>query len=122
MGKKTIEISLRDGKLYYKDSEDNHGRYIQTHLNPQDEVVWELAKDSGIKELKNVDINGTADFFEKPPSQVGPTQWNARVGNLSEGEVTYLFTYISADGTTATSSFIASSSVKTEDPPALLIP
>jgi hypothetical protein len=122
MGKKTIEISLRDGKLYYKDSEDNQGRYIQTHLNPEDEVVWELAKDSGIKELKNVEIDGTADFFEKQPTQVTPGQWNARVGNLSEGEVTYLFTYIGADGITATSSFMASSSVKTEDPPALLIP
>jgi hypothetical protein len=93
MARITIEISLKDNKLYYQDSESHSGFKIETHVKPEDEIVWFTKPDSGIIDLKNPKITGSPGFFEKEPTQVSKTQWNARVGEIKEGLVTYDFKY-----------------------------
>lgn len=118
----TIVISLRDGKLYYQDSESHSGFKIETHVQPQDEIEWIAEPGSGIEELKDPVITGTPGFFEKEPSRVGPTQWNARAGNINEGNITYNFSFKSNGAKISVLKSAIPDTAKDNDPPGLLIP
>lgn len=124
MARITIEISLKDNKLYYQDSESQSGFKIETHVKPEDEIVWFTKPDSGIKKLLRPKISGIAGFFEKEPSQVSDTQWNARAGNLELGEMKYDFGYVPSNPIekSAINQASGQEKVNDEDTPGLLMP
>jgi hypothetical protein len=123
MARITIEISLKDNELYYQDSESHSGFKIETHVKPEDEIEWVAEPGSGIKDIKKLDITGTPGFFEKEPSRVSATQWNARVGNIVEGKVTYVITYL--NGSKSNDSLTQTSAVEQlndEKSPVIMLP
>jgi len=121
MGKITIEISVKDGKLYYKDSEDNQGSTITTHAKSGDKIIWIAAEDSEIKDLTGINITGTTGYFKKGPSKKGQKKWKATIGKIDTGEIDY---YIFYDNTTspATKSLIVDSNDADELPPKIKTP
>jgi hypothetical protein len=124
MARITIEISLKDNELYYQDSESHSGFKIETHVKPEDEIVWFTKPDSGIEKLTRPIISGTAGFFEKEPSPASDTQWNARAGDISVGGMKYQFGYepSSSIKNSALAQAGGAERVNEEDTPGLLMP
>jgi hypothetical protein len=124
MGKVTIYISLVDGKLMYRDSEKDHGKTIQTSVDPGDTVIWKLDKCSGIKELKKIEIlSGPKYFFGKQPKKQDFNEWKAEVSDLATGGITYKPEYSVCEELMVTKSVKAGkeSEPKAEDPPAISV-
>ncbi|MFT3739054.1 MAG: hypothetical protein QM786_09870 [Breznakibacter sp.] len=89
MGKITIYLSLKDGELDYRDSENHKGQTITTSVDPGDKIVWKLDQCSGIKEITNITINGPEDFFKEGPEQKDFDTWKAEVSKRATGEIEY---------------------------------
>ncbi len=89
MTKVTIYLSLQDGKLYYRDSEDNSGDKITTPVKPGTKIEWRLDKNSGINNLTGINIDGDANFFKKGPCKEDWDCWSAQVGKETEGTISY---------------------------------
>lgn len=90
MGKITIYLSLKDGELVYRDSEDHKGQTITTQVDPGDKITWKLDQCSGIKEITNITIRGTKGFFKEAPEKKDFDTWKAEVSKKAKGEIEYV--------------------------------
>lgn len=90
MGKVKIYVSLREGELYYRDSEEHKGHAIESSVDPGDSITWKLDQCSGIKEIKNITIVGEKDFFKDGPEQKDFDSWKADVSKKAKGEIAYV--------------------------------
>lgn len=124
MGKVKIYLSIVDGTLYYRDSEDDHGHKIDSTVDPGDKVVWKLDKDSGIEEITDIKINGSSDFFSKGPTKKDSSKWKAVVSEQATGTIEYIVSTIPAcedNKSISTKSPIPKNCVETEDNPKISI-
>jgi hypothetical protein len=126
MGKISIYISLVDGKLVYRDTEQHHGKTIETEANPGDGIIWTLDKDSGITDLTGINITGPFGFFSKGPSKKAFDKWTAKIAKKATDEVSYAIFYASGkvEGKTAKTklkSAATAEQLKDEDPPVIKI-
>lgn len=122
MGKLTISLSLVSGGLYYKDSEAHSGKTITSHSKSNENIEWTLAKDSGIKSITDIQVSGTKGFFATGPERKNNKTWHAKIGNLAEGEVSYIISYEAADSTGSISLKSQTMSVTADEPPKIKIP
>ncbi len=97
MTKVTIYLSLKDGELFYRDSEDNSGKDITTPVKPGTTISWCLDENSGINNLSGINIDGAASFFAEGPCKQEWNCWSAKVGQEIEGEIKYEFYYTADD-------------------------
>ena len=89
MGKVTIYLSLKDGKLEYRDSEKHSGKSIKTKVKPGTRIIWTLDKKSGIADISGINIMGSCKFFTSGPAKKSCDRWVARVAKKASGEVEY---------------------------------
>ncbi|MBN1116007.1 MAG: hypothetical protein JXA77_02295 [Bacteroidales bacterium] len=97
MSKITIYLSLKDGKLNYRDSEKHHGKTINSIAKPGDKICWTLDENSGIKDLTGINIKGHENFFSKEPCKKSNEKWTATIAKGIKGEVAYFIFYSEAD-------------------------
>ncbi len=97
MTKVTIYLSLKDGELFYRDSEDNSGKEIKTPVKPGTTISWCLDENSGINNLSGINIDGAANFFAEGPCKQEWNCWSAKVGEETEGTISYQI-YYTKDG------------------------
>lgn len=90
MGKIKIYLSLRDGELNYRDSEEHKGQTITTSVDPGDDITWKLDQCSGIKAIKNITIKGEKGFFKDDPERKDFDSWKAEVSKKAKGEISYV--------------------------------
>jgi hypothetical protein len=90
MGKIKIYLSLREGELYYRDSEEHKGHTIDSSVDPGDSITWKLDQCSGIKAITNITVEGQKDFFKDGPDQKDFDSWKAEVSKKAKGEISYV--------------------------------
>lgn len=93
MSKIKIYLSLVDGELNYRDSEEHKGKTITSSVDPGDKITWKLDQCSGIKAITGITIAGAKDFFKEGPQQKDFDSWKAEVSKKAKGEVSYTVTY-----------------------------
>lgn len=90
MGKIKIYLSLLEGELYYRDSEEHKGHSIESSVDPGDSITWKLDQCSGIKAIKGIAIEGQKDFFKDGPKQKDFNNWKAVVSKNAKGDISYV--------------------------------
>jgi hypothetical protein len=90
MGKIKIYLSLQNGELVYRDTEEHKGETITTTVNGGDSITWKLDQCSGIKDITNITIKGAKGFFSKGPEKKDFDNWKAEVGKKAKGEIEYV--------------------------------
>jgi len=93
MGKIKIYLSLVEGELHYRDSEEHKGKTITSSVDPGDKITWKLDQCSGIKAITGIAIAGAKDFFKEGPQQKDFDSWKAEVSKKAKGEISYSVTY-----------------------------
>jgi hypothetical protein len=93
MGKIKIYLSLVDGELNYRDSEEHKGQTITTSVDPGDTITWKLDQCSGIKAITNIKVSGEKGFFKDGPEQKDFDSWKAEVSKKAKGEISYTVSY-----------------------------
>jgi hypothetical protein len=89
MAKVKIYLSVKDGKLQYRDSEKHSGKSIKTKVKPGTRIVWTLDKKSGIADISGINIMGRCNFFSFGPAKKSCDKWIARVSKKAKGEIEY---------------------------------
>lgn len=118
MGKITIEISIKDNKLYYQDSENHQGNTIESYAKAGDRIIWTVSKDSEIKDLTGMNIIGSPGYFKRGPSKRGLKKWTAKVSNkIKSGEIEYFIFYNNDDNSKMASTSSASTKSASAGPP-----
>jgi len=127
MGKVTIYIKLVDGKLMYRDTEEDKGRTIKTSVDRGDKVTWKLDMCSGIKEITDIKLIGVnKKFFSEGPKKKDFNEWKAEVSKDAKGEISYEPIYVSCEGNEIAASMKvkaseAESKVKGDEPPIIKV-
>jgi hypothetical protein len=85
MGKIKIYLSLQNGELSYRDTEEHKGETITTTVNGGDSITWKLDQCSGIKDITNITIKGSKGFFSKGPEKKDFDNWKAEVSKKAKG-------------------------------------
>lgn len=94
MGTIRIYLSIVEGKVQFRDSEKHKGRTIESIVDPGDKIIWKLDQCSGIKEISNISVHGTAGFLSKGPRRKDFDRWTGRVSMNAVGEIKYVITVL----------------------------
>lgn len=89
MGKITIYLSIENGVLVYRDSEEHQGQTIVTQADPGDTLIWKLGPCSGIKEITAITVSGSDGFLKYSPIKKDFDRWKSEVSRKATGEISY---------------------------------
>jgi hypothetical protein len=122
MGKIKIYLSLLDGELFYRDSEEHKGHSIESSVDPGDSITWKLDQCSGIKAIKGITIEGQKDFFKDGPKQKDFNNWKAKVSKNAKGEISYLIEVEKCDCCDVANNNVVKKTVREPKPPKIIVP
>ncbi|TCO10390.1 hypothetical protein [Natronoflexus pectinivorans] len=84
-----IYLKLEKGELIYRDSQNNSGRTITTHLAPGSRVIWKLDKCPDISEINQITIEGDTSILKTKPHKIDFDLWEAEGADRGDGEISY---------------------------------
>ncbi len=80
---------VENGKIIYRDSNNQQGNNIITRAGYGVEIFWKLDPKSGLKEIKNVEVQGDLFMLAQMPRKVDAFTWVAKAGIKGEGQLSY---------------------------------
>jgi len=119
MGKYIVYLSLKEGVLHYRDSDNKN----PLQALPGKQIVWTVDENSGIADISGINIPNACKMLRCGPEKKSCTMWVARIHKKASGQLAcQLFvTPIEESSSSGVIKTKSATSKRDDDPPQIII-